>query len=182
MKLLVELAETLQAPVIDQGGRMNFPTRHALNHTDRSRTLVPDADVILGLELTDFWGTVHSFRDQLQRTSASLTKAKRISVTAQSLYIKSNYQDFQRYEEVDLPIAADAEATLPSLIEAVKHLITADRKRAFADRGAKLAAASRDAQDRSPHQKHPTRGTRAPSAPLVSRPNYETWSRMTTGR
>ena len=27
MTLLVELAEALQAPVIDQGGRMNFPTR-----------------------------------------------------------------------------------------------------------------------------------------------------------
>jgi len=149
MKLLVELAETLQAPVIDQGGRMNFPTRHALNHTDRSRTLIADADVILGLELTDFWGTVHSYRDQLERTSAMLTKAKLISITAQSLYIKSNYQDFQRYSEVDLPIAADAETTLPSLIEAVKRLITADRKRAFADRGAKLAAASRDAQERA---------------------------------
>ena len=34
MKQLVELAETLQAPVIDQRGRMNFPSRHPLNHTD----------------------------------------------------------------------------------------------------------------------------------------------------
>src|SRR6202795_1307984 len=31
MKHLVELAEVLQAPVIDQAERMNFPTRHALN-------------------------------------------------------------------------------------------------------------------------------------------------------
>ena len=37
MKLLVELAEALQAPVIDQGSRMNFPTRHPLNHTRRRR-------------------------------------------------------------------------------------------------------------------------------------------------
>ena len=35
--LLVELAETLQAPVIDQAGRMNFPTRHPLNQTSRAR-------------------------------------------------------------------------------------------------------------------------------------------------
>ena len=35
MTLLVELAETLQAPVVDQGGRMNFPTRHPLNQTRR---------------------------------------------------------------------------------------------------------------------------------------------------
>ena len=28
---LIELAETLQAPVVDRNGRMNFPTRHPLN-------------------------------------------------------------------------------------------------------------------------------------------------------
>jgi acetolactate synthase I/II/III large subunit len=151
MKLLVDLAEALQAPVIDQNGRMNFPTRHALNHSERSRVLVGSADVILGLELTDFWGTVHSYRDQLQRTSQSITKpgAKLISITAGDLFLHSNYQDFERYPEVDLAIAADAEATLPSLIEAVKRLITPDRKRAFDDRGAKLAAAAKDALDRA---------------------------------
>jgi len=151
LKLLVELSEALQAPVIDQGGRMNFPTRHALNHTERSRALVGNADVILGLELTDFWGNVHSFRDQLQRTSQPITKpgAKLISITAGDLFLHSNYQDFERYPEVDLAIAADAEATLPSLIESVKRLITPDRKSAFEARGAKLAAAGRDALDRS---------------------------------
>ena len=151
MKLLVELAEALQAPVIDQGGRMNFPTRHPLNHTERSRVLVGAADVILGLELTDFWGTVHSYRDQLQRTSQPITKpgAKLISITAGDLFLHSNYQDFERYPEVDLAIAADAEATLPSLIDAVKRLITADRKRALDDRGAKLAAAGSDALERA---------------------------------
>src|SRR6185295_10700090 len=35
MKYLVELAEILQAPVIDQGGRMNFPSRHPLNQSSR---------------------------------------------------------------------------------------------------------------------------------------------------
>jgi thiamine pyrophosphate-dependent acetolactate synthase large subunit-like protein len=151
MSLLVELAQTLQAPVIDQGGRMNFPTRHPLNHTERSRALVGSADVILGLELTDFWGTVHSYRDQLQRTSQLITKpgAKLISITAGDLFLHSNYQDFERYPEVDLAIAADAEATLPSLIEAVKRLITPDRRRALDDRGAKLATAAKDALERT---------------------------------
>jgi len=31
MKLLVQLAETLQARVIDQGGRLNFPRTHYLS-------------------------------------------------------------------------------------------------------------------------------------------------------
>src|SRR5229473_608011 len=151
MARLIELAEALQAPVIDQGGRMNFPTRHPLNQSDRGRALIADADVILGLELTDFWGVTHSFRDQLHRTSKLATKdgAKLISITAGDLYAKGNYQDLQRYPEVDLAIAADAETTLPSLTEAVKRLISDDRKRAYQDRGGKLADARHRALERA---------------------------------
>jgi acetolactate synthase I/II/III large subunit len=150
MRHLVELAEALQAPVIDRAGRMNFPSRHPLNQTERSRALVANADVILGLELTDYWGAVHSYRDQLTRSSKPITRdgAKLISITAGDLYDKSNYQDFQRYPELDLAIAADAEATLPSLIEAVKRQMTDDRKRAFEDRGRKLATAHEEAMQR----------------------------------
>ncbi|MBI4454308.1 MAG: twin-arginine translocation signal domain-containing protein [Acidobacteria bacterium] len=151
MKYLVELAEALQAPVIDEGGRMNFPTRHPLNHSDRRGALITSADLILGLELGDFWGAVNSMRDQLHRTWRPITKqgVKLISITAADLYTRSNYQDFQRFPEVDLAIAADAEATLPSLIEAVKRLINADRKRAFQDRGTKLAAARQQSMERT---------------------------------
>src|SRR5262245_19682700 len=151
MKLLVDLAETLQAPVVDQGGRMNFPSRHPLNQSSRGRALVSEADVILGLELTDFWGVVNQYRDQLERSSRSITKpgAKLISIRTGYLYIRSNYQDFERYPEVDIAMAADAEATLPALTEAVKRLITTDRKNAFDARGAKLAAAHQAALDQA---------------------------------
>jgi len=143
MAHLVELAELLQAPVVDQGGRMNFPSRHPLNHSERARELVGGADVILGLELTDFWGTVDAYRDQMRRTSRPITKpgAKLVSITAGDLFVKANYQDAQRYPEVDLAMAADAEATLPSLLDAVKRSVTADRKRVFEERGRKLADA-----------------------------------------
>ena len=140
---LVELAETLEIPVIDQMDRMNFPTRHRLNQTERGPALIGNADVILGLEVNDFWGTVHSFRDQMERTSRSIARpdAKTISINSANLFVKSNYQNFQRYPEVDIDIPADAEATLPSLTEAVKRRLDASRKSAFADRRAKLAAA-----------------------------------------
>jgi acetolactate synthase I/II/III large subunit len=138
---LIELAEALQAPVVDRNGRMNFPTRHPLNHTERGGAAIANADVIAGLELTDFWSTVNSVSGGLNPTARSTTKpgTKLISITANDLFMKSNYQDFQRYAAVDLAIAADAEATLPSLIEAVKRQITDDRKRLYADRGAKHA-------------------------------------------
>ena len=73
---LIELAETLQAPVVNQGGRMNFPSRHPLNQSANARQLVANADVILGLELTDFWGTVNASRDSLVRTSRSIVEAR----------------------------------------------------------------------------------------------------------
>ncbi len=140
---VVELAEALQAPVIDDYGRMNFPSQHPLNQTARRQELIAGADVILGLELADFWSTVNSMRDQVQRTTQPIIKpgTKLISITVDNLDIKSNYQDFYRYQEVDVDIAGDVEATLPSMIEAVKRLITTDRKAAFQQRGASFAAA-----------------------------------------
>jgi acetolactate synthase-1/2/3 large subunit len=119
MPLLIELAETLQAAVIDQGGRMNFPSLHPLNQSQRATAAIGEADVVVGLEVADFWAAVNVMRDQLHRSSRKLTKtgAKLATITSGDLYIKSNYQDFRRLMEVDLAIAADGEATLPTLIE-----------------------------------------------------------------
>ncbi len=148
---LVELAELLQAAVVDVGGRMNFPSRHPLNQSDRGRMATAEADVILALEATDLFGATHNFRDQIDREAFSITApgAKLIAITSSDLYLKANYQDFQRFSEVDLDIAADAEATLPSLTEAVKRLITDDRKGVFQDRGKKLAQSHQQALAKS---------------------------------
>ena len=143
IKLLLELAELLQAAVIDPGIRMNFPSRHPLNQTERRNAALANADVVLGLELGDFWGTVNNYQDVLVRHSTPITKpgTKMISITSGDLFIHSNYQDFQRLPEVDIAIAADAEETLPALIEACRKLVTGDRKRAYEARGKKLADA-----------------------------------------
>src|ERR1041384_7849513 len=74
---------------------------------------------------------------------------KLISVTSGDLFMRGNYQDIQRYPEVDLAIAADAETTLPSLIEAVNRQINPDRKRALQDRGKKLGELQQKALDRA---------------------------------
>ena len=128
---LIELAELLQAAVVSTqpnslppiaAGRMNFPNRHPLNQTLRTVAAIADADLIVGLEIANFYGATHIFRDQLERTSRPATKAgvKLITITAGDLNVKANYQDFQRYTEADLAMAADGEATLPALIEAVR--------------------------------------------------------------
>lgn len=146
---LVTLAELLQAPVVDNGQRMNFPNRHPLNLSSSSRTLIANADLVVGLEVADFYGLVNAIGHHLEYSSRPLTKAKLVSVSAGDRLAKSNYQDFQRYQALDLDIAADGEATLPLLIEAVRKLLTGDRKRAFEARGAKLAQQHAAARERS---------------------------------
>jgi len=130
MARLVALADALQAPVVDRAGRLNFPTNHYLNHTGRARGLVSEADVILGLELYDFWGNVNRMSDLVHReaTRTARADAKLISLGVNDLFIKSNYQSFQRYMPVDLSIAGDAEATLPSLTEEVKRAMSPERR------------------------------------------------------
>src|SRR5262249_39747142 len=49
LKLLVELAELLQARVVDMNARMNFPKTHHLSSSPR---VVANADVIIGMELS----------------------------------------------------------------------------------------------------------------------------------
>jgi len=140
---LVELAELLQAPVIDQHFRMNFPSRHPLNQSSRRGTVLMQADVILAMEVNDLWGALNHFRDRIVRTSHPAIKptAKTITLGVSDLYLKSNYQDFGRYQDVTLDIAGDAQASLPALTEAVKRLVDDGRKAAFAARGKKLADA-----------------------------------------
>jgi acetolactate synthase-1/2/3 large subunit len=137
INLLLQLAELLQAPVVRQLARLNFPTTHYLG---RPGSVIEQADVILGLELSDYWATVNKFVDNNAEgvgTVSSRIKpdTKLISISTQQLMTKSNYQDFQRFQSVDVPIAGDVEATLPSLIEAVRAAILDDRKAAIAKRG-----------------------------------------------
>jgi len=143
--------EALQAAVVDQGGRMNFPTTHYLR---RAPTAVNNADVIIGMELSDYWGTVNSHTDNGEHgigVNASKIKpgTKLISISSVDLNTKSNYQDLQRFQTIDVQMAADAEATLPALIEAVKAAIPSDRKAVIEKRGEDARKASAEAKERT---------------------------------
>jgi acetolactate synthase I/II/III large subunit len=137
INLLVELAELVQAPVVRQGARLNFPTTHYLG---RPASVIGQADVILGLELSDYWATVNKFVDNNAEGVGAVSSrikpgTKLISISTLQLVTKSNYQEFERFQSVDVPIAGDVEATLPSLIEAVKSALSAERKNVITQRG-----------------------------------------------
>lgn len=133
MDLLVELAEALQAPVVNLRGRLNFPNTH---HLSQGRGELSRADVILGLEVNDTYGLVNRIPDRVHRTPQRTAAAgvRVISIGVNDLYMKSNYQNFQRYYAADLSIAGDAQATLPALIEAVRNTMSRTRRRSNSDR------------------------------------------------
>ena len=98
IKRLVELAEALNAPVVDLGGRMNFPTTHYLGRSGDRRATVARADVALLLEVGDPWGQFNTVSDphhEYRRLGKPDVKVIHISL-AETL-TKSNYQDMQRF-------------------------------------------------------------------------------------
>jgi acetolactate synthase-1/2/3 large subunit len=154
--LLIELADLVQARVYDQRLRMNFPSRHRLHVPPTSDPITPnlsDTDLIFALEAQELWTFTHKQtglnRDGMESSPTIKPGTKIVSISALELNHKANYQDFGRYVEVDLNITGDAEASLPFLIEAVKKRMTADRKRALEQRGAKIAEANQKAHARN---------------------------------
>jgi thiamine pyrophosphate-dependent acetolactate synthase large subunit-like protein len=116
---------------------MNFPNRHPLAGTGPT---CYQPDVALCLEMNDLQNETRATRAR---------NGKIISISSLALSHKSNIQDFGHYADVDLDIGADAEATLPMLIEACKKLITSDRRIAIEERGKKMAEAHKQARDRA---------------------------------
>jgi thiamine pyrophosphate-dependent acetolactate synthase large subunit-like protein len=129
--LMIELAELLQAPVSvgTYGSWQDFPSRHKLNGRGGAGYR-PDAT--LGLELNDMAAAARTAR---------ANGGKTISICAEYLSQGRNIHDYGNYSEVDIAIAADGEATLPSLIEEIRRLITPEKRRAFDARGVKIASA-----------------------------------------
>jgi thiamine pyrophosphate-dependent acetolactate synthase large subunit-like protein len=129
MQGLVQLAEALQIPVIDLGNRMNFPTDHHL-YASFDRDLIGQADVVLGLELTDLFGVVGDVPDFPARETHMKIKPGTTVISINSMYLQGagNYQDQQRFYNPTMPIAGDAEASLPYLIDAVNRAMTSERR------------------------------------------------------
>jgi acetolactate synthase I/II/III large subunit len=155
MQLVTALAEALQAPVFDQRGRMNIANSHHLNQSGRGKALIAEADVVLGLEVSDFWGTVNSYIDNGEnhghgaQEMRAKPSAHLLSISSSELLTKSNYQDFQRFQSVDIGMVGDAEASLPTLIEFIKAAIPTSQKDEIARRGERMKKSWADARARA---------------------------------
>jgi acetolactate synthase-1/2/3 large subunit len=148
--LLVQLAEALHAPVIDDHGRMNMPNRHPLNHSARRERMLAEADVILALEPVYPWALTDYVADLIGRPEMPPRRnpnLKVIHLGSEMLLEKSNFAEIQRYFAADVSIPGDPEASMPTLIEAVKAEVNAGDKNRLAARGKKLMEASTKFRD-----------------------------------
>lgn len=136
MKTLVALAETLNAPVVDLLARMNIPTDHYLNQTWLQTQLIAQADVILALEVGDLWGLTGNVSDVIGRPTKRIARndVQLIHLSTGYLYGKSNIQDAERYSAATIAIGADAETSLPYLLDCLKTALTPAQRSAIAAR------------------------------------------------
>jgi thiamine pyrophosphate-dependent acetolactate synthase large subunit-like protein len=113
---LVELAETVGAPVLDRNSRFNFPNTHPLDLTGANRETVQEADVVLALDVQDVLGTVSATDIATGNPSmAVFDRAKVITISVEHLLTRSWSADYQALAPVDVPIAAETSVAIPRL-------------------------------------------------------------------
>ena len=114
---LVQLAELLAMPVIDRGGRFNFPNTHGLDATDSGADVLAHADVILALDVLDLFGALGSVDKATRMFQPAIApQTQIIHLTMGDFLVRSWASDYERLQAVDLPIAADTAVALPHLL------------------------------------------------------------------
>jgi acetolactate synthase-1/2/3 large subunit len=117
---LVELAETLNAPVYDVNARLNFPSRHPLN-LSMVKDVFREADLILCLDTRDWERpTTELVSTTREVTSIVAQGCKWIDIGFGDLEISSWAMDYQRLAHADLRILADTTLAIPALTRLLK--------------------------------------------------------------
>ncbi|MDQ3560557.1 MAG: thiamine pyrophosphate-binding protein [Pseudomonadota bacterium] len=123
---MVALAETLGAPVVDVGTRLNFPTTHPLD-----LRMNPDAfrraDLIVGLDLRD-WERLTHHNDRINRTKRALypNHCKWIDIGFADIEISKWAMDYQKFPECAVRVLADTALAIPALTSICRDRIADD--------------------------------------------------------
>lgn len=142
---LRELAELLQAPVVDCGARFSFPTEHELNATGMEDELLAEADLVVALDVEDVAG----------RLGAVVARGTTVvNVSPAHLRLRSWAQDYQQSLPVARHLTAACEAALPDVLAACRAVgvdagLRDERRRLLAGRLEERRRAWRDEAARS---------------------------------
>jgi len=120
---LGELAELLAAPVLDQLWRFNFPVHNRLNLSGMHAKVIPQADLVLALDVSDLEGAVtQRAQEKGRRRPVELLSpsTKIINVGLDDLLVRAWSTDFNKLRQADLMIMADTAVFLPELVRRLK--------------------------------------------------------------
>ncbi|MGH2349187.1 MAG: thiamine pyrophosphate-dependent enzyme, partial [bacterium] len=122
---LVRLAESLAIPVIDIGSRASFPNTHPLDLTGAEDELLPEADVILALDLVDLEKATSTV-DRTTRLPRSRLRSdcRVVSISFTDFMVRSWAQEWGRLQPVDLAIAADTSLAVPALADLCERAVS----------------------------------------------------------
>jgi thiamine pyrophosphate-dependent acetolactate synthase large subunit-like protein len=140
---LVELAETLGAPVYDVNSRLNFPSRHPLN-LSMVKDVFRDADLVLCLDTRD-WERATTELVSTTREVTSIVPAgcKWIDIGFGDLEISSWAMDYQRLAHADLRVMADTTLAIPALTALLKPRVSRKSVESRTKAAAELATRAR---------------------------------------
>jgi len=140
---LVQLAETLGAPVYDVNSRLNFPSCHPLN-LSMVKEVFRDADLILCLDVRD-WEKPTTELVSTTRSVKSIVPEDCIwiDIGFGDLELSSWAMDYQRLMHARLRVLGDTTLAIPALTELCRARIATD-----AALGKRIAARSRSTGER----------------------------------
>jgi len=124
---LIELAELLALPVVDKGARFNFPSVHPLDATDGARELLQKADLVLGLDVADLFGSLTTVSKQTRNCEyVTSPGVKIVTISMNDMLVHSWANDYQALQAVDVPMAADTAVAVPELTRLCRELLNQD--------------------------------------------------------
>jgi thiamine pyrophosphate-dependent acetolactate synthase large subunit-like protein len=135
---LVELAELLALPVIDQGWSWRaFPSPHELDFAGMEAELLPEADVVAAFDCTDLGSEL-----------TSLGEATVINVTSDELLHRGLTTEYQTLPPADIPILASPSATLPLLLAECRDRVDDEARARVEERRSVLSERQAELRER----------------------------------
>ncbi len=126
---LVRLAECATLPVVDLGGRFNFPNTHPLDVSDTDA--LAHADLIVALDVANLYAALTKV-DSVTRKSSYIAKEDTpiVQIGLIDLRISGLVLDYFKLHPVEFSIAGDTSIVLPELTKICLRLLDgADRKK-----------------------------------------------------
>lgn len=117
---LVELADLTATPVIDLGRRFNFPNTHPLDLTGAQDDLVPQADLIILLEVEDPYGCLHRMGTERSTKPLVSPGAKVVDISLRDIFTRGWSNAYERLTGVDMNILGDSAVAVQELVTICK--------------------------------------------------------------